>query len=88
MDGGGIIWGVDPEVFGLPAEELVAHYCLPGRADGRCRGNKCVSESAGFARRYARADKRYGDRPGRAYWLGFARSRRATTFGPMTAASG
>jgi hypothetical protein len=27
-------------------------------------------------RRYARADRKFGDRPGRAYWLAFARSRR------------
>jgi hypothetical protein len=86
MDGG-ISW-VDPGSLGLTGPELVLHNWLVGRADGRCCGNGCFSTRAEFARRYARADKDFGDRPGRAYWLGFARSRRATDFGPMTTADG
>ena len=70
----------------MTGPELVLHNWLVGRADGRCCGSGCFTTSAEFARRYARADKDFGDRPGRAYWLGFARSRRATHFGPMPAA--
>jgi hypothetical protein len=83
---GEIIWA-DRGSLGLTGLDLIVHYWLVGRADGRCCGNGCFTTSAEFARRYARADKNYGDRPGRAYWLGFARSRRGNDLGQMTTAT-
>jgi hypothetical protein len=83
----GVITWDDPG-FGLTVPQLIRHNWLVGREAGRCCGERCFAASAEFARRYARADKEFGDGPGRAYWLGFARSRRETDLGPMTTAGG
>ena len=73
MDGQ-IVWE-DPGSLGLSVAMLVQRYWLEGREAGRgC--DRCFESSATIARIYARTDRRFGDRAGRAYWLGFARSRR------------
>jgi hypothetical protein len=79
VDDSEIPWQDDPALFGLPALELVERSWQTGRDTGlRCGGWKTnvIVSSAEIARRYARMDRQYGDRPGRAHWLAFARARR------------
>ena len=80
MDGGISFWG-DFELLGLPVPEQVQQNWLVGRDTGHlCDDRSCrmaaLRSSASLARMYARLDREFGDRPGRAYWLAFARSRR------------
>jgi hypothetical protein len=79
MDNSEMPWADDPALLGLSKPELVQRSWRIGRDTGlRCGGwtSAVIVSDAEFARRYARTDRAYGDRPGRAYWLAFARARR------------
>jgi hypothetical protein len=72
-------WADDPALFGVPSPDLVEQSWRTGRDTGlRCGGweVKVIESSVKTARNYARVDREFGDRPGRAYWLAFARARR------------